>query len=318
MSRDEIHKRTISNVKKILSKGGSLGGSFYFVSNAKGTDAVVVVHVVRKAADAKKAAKEGKSFRKEIKGAKYCSGSVTALKKKLVFHIEVGTAPTTLMKSAFTKLAKADAGLGLLKKAKYQKGLEVEEAEDTSVIAEGEITLTAEEQKELDAVLGDEEGLSASNKAILDAMAEEELDELQEEIDNSTAAIAALEAAFDGSEAKAFELHSARLELAAQLEEGADSFAGAEIPSSMKESFNAALSESLAPMFRKYQTLSSERASAIAEYNTITARLEHAKEISEDDIVRLGELVTIEEQCNRGIEAYEQSIDQALAIMNIQ
>ena len=86
----------------------------------------------------------------------------------------------------------------------------------------------------------------------------------------------------------------------------------------MKESINAALSESLAPMFRKYQTLSSERATAIAEYDTITARLDREKEISDDDIVRLGELVTIEEQCNRGIEAYERSIDQALAIMNIQ
>ena len=114
--------------KKGLKAARSEGGYFYFLGDAKGKEAALIVFDKKKDSDGKKTLRIGRSllkvFRKGGVKARYSYGAINP-GSALVFSIEKGNAKPAILKFAFKKSTMLHDGVGssmvgTLKGVKFQ------------------------------------------------------------------------------------------------------------------------------------------------------------------------------------------------------
>lgn len=165
---EQLTQSSVRPLRKIVASKGDLQGNFYFAADAKLSDAGLAVTLSTRDPKGAKVAASGKKLRKEIRGARFGRGLLSARGSRLVFELHSGSAPVDLLRKALkTRLCEAD-GLGFLRKSIVTTpGAEPTEADDDSsdevVTADEAVVLSAEEQAELEAVVRTQGDLKALN-----------------------------------------------------------------------------------------------------------------------------------------------------------
>jgi hypothetical protein len=258
--QDNALKEARAALRKILASKGRLQGNFYYAGNTKGTEGALIVTLTARDPKGSKAANAGKEIRKEIKGAKFVRGTVTAEGSKLYFTPSSGTGTKDHMKLGFKKtLCNAD-GFSFIKKALFRTP---DGKEDDAPSSESESTapttpetpesldtdinfddlfddgMTAEQRAEeaaaIEQLVTDQTALGDLNALLADFLSDESASkELGEQIAYQLDQISQLEKT-DGTTPE--QLEEQRRALAAALYTGEDPFPGPgeEVSAEMKQ-----------------------------------------------------------------------------------
>lgn len=133
--------KAMSLTPKALKTASNSGGFFYFVSDAKGEKAALIVFDRDKDSDGKKATRAGRSvvkdFKKEYGKALFSQGEIVSSGGKVTFVIDKGNAKPAVIKRAFKGSDVLHDGVGaalvsVLKGAKLQVGRSKPEPEPES------------------------------------------------------------------------------------------------------------------------------------------------------------------------------------------
>jgi|GEM_PF-4697893 len=147
---EKEHQSTKKHLGMIIKKNqDDFWGNFYYVGDARGTQAALIVTLANKDPKGMKAASLGKKCRKQISGAKFCQGVVRMNGSKLLFEVVSGSATPKVMTNGFKGCLNQSAELKFLKvKAKVRmfrapEETEAENEEDNA--AEAEISNPAQD-----------------------------------------------------------------------------------------------------------------------------------------------------------------------------
>ncbi len=213
-------------LKKIKASKGRLQGNFYYAGSGKGVvdGAGLVVTLASRDRKGTKALTQGKSVRKELKGAKFARGTVTMNGGKLVFTMHNGSASASHLKKDFAKTLALLDGLKLLKSALIQKNGEKAEAidEEDSGVSDEVITLTEAEEEELAELAAEQAGISNLNAQLAGFLSvESSVDELEDQLEDALQELQKLRDTIPLDEAA---IRAARIELGNLLNAGPDLF----------------------------------------------------------------------------------------------
>lgn len=166
---ESLAQESAGAIKKIRAAKGRLSGNFYFAGDGKSSAGIIVTLAARDPSGGK-ALSKGKGLRKEIRGAKFGRGTVSAEGGKLRFSLHSGSASADVIKRAFKKQLGDLGGLKLLKKAAVAKASGPVEAEPEDTSAEPDDETSADEAAGVDRA--ELEQLIADQGAITDLSAQ--------------------------------------------------------------------------------------------------------------------------------------------------
>lgn len=280
--REQITGGAASALKKIIASKGKVKGNFYYVGDVSGTDVGVVITLSTRDAKGTKVIVLGKKLRKDIRNGKYGMGTVCIKDNKLLFEQSAGTLSAAHIKNGFKKTLSLQNGLKFLSRAVVRKAsASTEEEVDAPVSTESSAPasaatteeqetfsaadfasvladLSAEEQKELGALVGEQQTLDQSNATLVTAFSNAQDDDavLEQAIESSMDNITKL----SSSGASMAEIQHARFELAELMYVGEEPFqeVGGVLPKHMCAILSAATDDALSVLQAKHARTSAQ------------------------------------------------------------
>ena len=322
--------------KARLIKAKNSGGFFYFVGDAKGKNAALLVYDQGKDAEGKKTFREGRGligdFKKEHGKALYCQGEIIT-GSRLTFSIQKGNAKPSVVKKAFKASETLKQGLGgpamsILKSAK----IVVAGAEETVPTENSTVDISAyknnPELKEILEGLSDDEirEVMAADRsfqekiAFLPSAREEasELEEKQGQTERMLDEIANARSAYEAELAKAEnnvshrnkllqmeeELKEKQIQLARLNSVGGDPFLEEQLEGPDLEALQAALRTGLELLQQRLVRAREETNNLRAQHAAVTDDQRDAMNSQIKEAVNniKGEVQSIEQQKNKIME----------------
>lgn len=255
-------ERAKKNLKKIIAGRGGIEGRFYFTGSTDAAFGVVAISLAAKDPDGKQVAAEGKTLRKELRGAKFARGIVRNKKNKLVFEVGGGTAGVALVKKSFRESVSDLDGLAILKRAVVTtpKSAEQDIAADTEAELDADSVwaeMSTKERAEMWALREQQAQLGDLNTRVKAFLTEDVLTEVREQI---TEELTEIERLAQANPVDLQALAARRSALAGLAADGPDPFpeVGQAVSPEIREVFQSSIYQAILQIRDKLQTFNAQ------------------------------------------------------------